>query len=160
MVRTIKRFIACNDSFFKWGYQQNCYPPLSGVQSHSGPSVDLAIFGLHLSGVSSLLGAINSCFVLRLFSFLRINYASYQNKFNKSNSGLSKSTSDLKANNRTNSSEDGTRLEPNMEPDDGKPPKKPQKDEPTEKTRHASLRSTPKGERRISNWKTIIELPF
>jgi cytochrome c oxidase subunit 1 len=35
------------------------YPPLSGVQSHSGPSVDLAIFGLHLSGVSSLLGAIN-----------------------------------------------------------------------------------------------------
>ncbi len=35
------------------------YPPLSGVQSHSGPSVDLAIFGLHLSGISSLLGAIN-----------------------------------------------------------------------------------------------------
>ena len=32
------------------------YPPLSGVQSHSGPSVDLAIFALHLSGVSSLLG--------------------------------------------------------------------------------------------------------
>ena len=23
------------------------YPPLSGIQSHSGPSVDLAIFGLH-----------------------------------------------------------------------------------------------------------------
>jgi heme/copper-type cytochrome/quinol oxidase subunit 1 len=36
-----------------------CYPPLSGIQSHSGPSVDLAIFGLHLSGVSSLLGAMN-----------------------------------------------------------------------------------------------------
>lgn len=35
------------------------YPPLSSIQSHSGPSVDLAIFGLHLSGVSSLLGAIN-----------------------------------------------------------------------------------------------------
>jgi cytochrome c oxidase subunit 1 len=35
------------------------YPPLSGLQSHSGPSVDLAIFALHLSGVSSLLGAIN-----------------------------------------------------------------------------------------------------
>lgn len=32
---------------------------MSGVQSHSGPSVDLAIFALHLSGVSSLLGAIN-----------------------------------------------------------------------------------------------------
>ena len=35
------------------------YPPLSGIQSHSGPSVDLAIFGLHLSGISSLLGAMN-----------------------------------------------------------------------------------------------------
>jgi cytochrome c oxidase subunit 1 len=35
------------------------YPPLSSVQSHSGPSVDLAIFTLHLTGVSSLLGAIN-----------------------------------------------------------------------------------------------------
>lgn len=35
------------------------YPPLSGLQSHSGPSVDLAIFTLHLTGVSSLLGSIN-----------------------------------------------------------------------------------------------------
>ena len=35
------------------------YPPLAGVQSHSGGSVDLAIFALHLSGVSSLLGAMN-----------------------------------------------------------------------------------------------------
>lgn len=35
------------------------YPPLSGIQSHSGPGVDLAIFGLHLSGISSLLGAMN-----------------------------------------------------------------------------------------------------
>lgn len=35
------------------------YPPLANIQSHSGPSVDLAIFALHLSGVSSLLGAIN-----------------------------------------------------------------------------------------------------
>ena len=29
------------------------------MQSHSGPSVDLAIFALHLSGISSLLGAVN-----------------------------------------------------------------------------------------------------
>lgn len=35
------------------------YPPLANIQSHSGPSVDLAIFTLHLTGVSSLLGAIN-----------------------------------------------------------------------------------------------------
>ena len=35
------------------------YPPLSGIEAHSGPSVDCAIFSLHLSGFSSLLGAIN-----------------------------------------------------------------------------------------------------
>ena len=35
------------------------YPPLSGLQSHSGPSVDIAIFALHLAGISSLLGAMN-----------------------------------------------------------------------------------------------------
>jgi hypothetical protein len=45
---------------------------LSGVQSHSGPSVDLAIFALHLSGVSSLLGAIN--FGLRLQLLVIISY--------------------------------------------------------------------------------------
>ncbi|KAH6705715.1 cytochrome oxidase subunit I [Verticillium dahliae] len=37
------------------GLNNIIYPPLSGLQSHSGPSVDLAIFALHLSGVSSLL---------------------------------------------------------------------------------------------------------
>lgn len=35
------------------------YIPLTGVQSHSGGSVDLAVFSLHLSGISSILGAIN-----------------------------------------------------------------------------------------------------
>jgi len=35
------------------------YPPLSGITSHSGGSVDLAIFSLHLAGISSILGAIN-----------------------------------------------------------------------------------------------------
>ena len=35
------------------------YPPLSSLISHSGPSVDIGIFGLHLAGISSLLGAIN-----------------------------------------------------------------------------------------------------
>jgi hypothetical protein len=42
---------------------------LSGAQSHSGPSVDLAIFALHLAGVSSLLGAINFTF----FAYILIN---------------------------------------------------------------------------------------
>jgi len=35
------------------------YPPLSGNVAHAGGSVDLAIFSLHLAGVSSILGAIN-----------------------------------------------------------------------------------------------------
>lgn len=35
------------------------YLPLAGSQAHSGGSVDLAIFALHLSGISSMLGACN-----------------------------------------------------------------------------------------------------
>nr|QWW90528.1 cytochrome c oxidase subunit I [Matsumuramata muiri] len=35
------------------------YPPLSSISSHSGPSVDLTIFSLHIAGVSSIMGAIN-----------------------------------------------------------------------------------------------------
>ena len=35
------------------------YPPLSGGLSHSGPSVDLAIYSLHIAGVSSIAGAVN-----------------------------------------------------------------------------------------------------
>lgn len=50
-------FSACIEGGVGTGW--TLYPPLSGIQSHSGPSVDLAIFALHLSGVSSLLGAIN-----------------------------------------------------------------------------------------------------
>ena len=50
-------FSACIEGGAGTGW--TIYPPLSGVQSHSGPSVDLAIFALHLSGISSLLGAMN-----------------------------------------------------------------------------------------------------
>jgi len=35
------------------------YPPLSSALGHPGPSVDMAIFALHLAGASSILGAIN-----------------------------------------------------------------------------------------------------
>ncbi|MAY74463.1 MAG: cytochrome c oxidase subunit I [Phycisphaerae bacterium] len=42
------------------------YPPLSSIEAHSGPSVDLAIFALHLSGASSILGAIN--FITTIFN--------------------------------------------------------------------------------------------
>nr|YP_010990605.1 cytochrome c oxidase subunit I [Suva longipenna]WOW98932.1 cytochrome c oxidase subunit I [Suva longipenna] len=35
------------------------YPPLSSHMAHSGPSVDLTIFSLHIAGASSIMGAIN-----------------------------------------------------------------------------------------------------
>ena len=50
-------FSACIEGGAGTGW--TLYPPLAGIQSHSGPSVDLAIFALHLSGISSLLGAVN-----------------------------------------------------------------------------------------------------
>ena len=42
------------------------YPPLSSGLGHSGPSVDMAIFALHLAGASSILGAIN--FITTIFN--------------------------------------------------------------------------------------------
>ena len=41
------------------GTRWTVYPPLSGITNHSRGSVDLTIFILHLSGVSSILGSIN-----------------------------------------------------------------------------------------------------
>lgn len=41
------------------------YPPLSKI-SHPGMSVDMAIFSLHLSGISSILGSIN--FIVTIFN--------------------------------------------------------------------------------------------
>lgn len=35
------------------------YPPLSSGIGHSGPSVDLSIFSLHIAGASSIIGSIN-----------------------------------------------------------------------------------------------------
>jgi hypothetical protein len=49
---------------------------LSSVQSHSGPSVDLAIFTLHLTGVSSLLGAINLYLILPILYRVKLFYSS------------------------------------------------------------------------------------
>jgi cytochrome c oxidase subunit I len=42
------------------------YPPLSSAVGHPGPSVDMAIFALHLAGASSILGAIN--FITTIFN--------------------------------------------------------------------------------------------
>ena len=52
---------------------------MSGIQSHSGPSVDLAIFALHLSGISSLLGAINFCFCFTMLFLLKKYFYLYCN---------------------------------------------------------------------------------
>ena len=41
------------------GTGRTVYPPLSGNLSHSGPSVDLSIFSLHVAGISSIIGSIN-----------------------------------------------------------------------------------------------------
>ncbi len=61
IVCSITRVIEVNIKTFaitqKTGWTM--YVPLAGVQAHSGASVDLAIFALHLSGISSLLGAMN-----------------------------------------------------------------------------------------------------
>ena len=42
------------------------YPPLSASIGHPGPSVDMAIFALHLAGASSILGAVN--FITTIFN--------------------------------------------------------------------------------------------
>ena len=42
------------------------YPPLSSKLGHPGPSVDMAIFALHLAGASSILGAAN--FITTIFN--------------------------------------------------------------------------------------------
>ena len=42
------------------------YPPLSSKLGHPGPSVDMAIFALHLAGASSILGASN--FITTIFN--------------------------------------------------------------------------------------------
>ncbi len=42
------------------------YPPLSGPLTHSGGSVDMAIFSLHCAGAASIMGAIN--FITTIFN--------------------------------------------------------------------------------------------
>jgi heme/copper-type cytochrome/quinol oxidase subunit 1 len=47
------------------------YPPLSHIVAHSGPAVDIAIFSLHVSGLSSILGSIN--FIVTFFNMASPN---------------------------------------------------------------------------------------
>nr|YP_009655107.1 cytochrome c oxidase subunit I [Cladonia macilenta]QCL16948.1 cytochrome c oxidase subunit I [Cladonia macilenta] len=59
LIPSIVLFLFANGIENGAGTGWTLYPPLSGIQSHSGPSVDFVIFALHLSGISSLLGAMN-----------------------------------------------------------------------------------------------------
>lgn len=65
-------------SFFEVGAGTGwtVYPPLSGAIAHSGPSVDFAIFSLHLSGTSSIVGAIN--FIVTIFNMRHKSYTFYR----------------------------------------------------------------------------------
>ncbi len=65
-------------SFFEVGAGTGwtVYPPLSGIDAHSGPSVDFAIFSLHLSGASSIMGAIN--FIVTIINMRAIGLAFYR----------------------------------------------------------------------------------
>jgi hypothetical protein len=76
-----------------WGYQHECYPPLSSIASHSGGAVDLAIFSLHLAGISSMLGAMNFNFLYKNFILGGI----FQDKhYSTSNKNSSEGNSDPK----------------------------------------------------------------
>nr|YP_010554647.1 cytochrome c oxidase subunit I [Hydropsyche formosana]UYO79280.1 cytochrome c oxidase subunit I [Hydropsyche formosana] len=50
------------------------YPPLSSNLSHSGSSVDLTIFSLHMAGISSILGAINFISTIMNMKFKNLNF--------------------------------------------------------------------------------------
>nr|ARX96654.1 cytochrome c oxidase subunit 1 [Eucera floralia] len=50
------------------------YPPLSSYMFHSSPSVDIMIFSLHLSGMSSILGAMNFMVTIMMMKNLSMNY--------------------------------------------------------------------------------------
>ena len=54
-------FLLLASSYFDTGVGTGwtVYPPLSGPIAHGGPSVDFAIFSLHIAGASSIMGAIN-----------------------------------------------------------------------------------------------------
>ena len=54
-------FLLLNSSFVSAGVGTGwtVYPPLSGIIGHPGYSVDMAIFSLHIAGISSIGGAIN-----------------------------------------------------------------------------------------------------
>nr|ARX96602.1 cytochrome c oxidase subunit 1 [Xylocopa appendiculata] len=50
------------------------YPPLSSFLYHPSPSVDLMIFSLHISGISSIMGAMNFMVTIMMMKNIAMNY--------------------------------------------------------------------------------------
>nr|BBA21003.1 cytochrome c oxidase subunit I [Apis cerana] len=50
------------------------YPPLSAYLYHSSPSVDFAIFSLHMSGISSIMGSLNLMVTIMMMKNFSLNY--------------------------------------------------------------------------------------
>lgn len=50
------------------------YPPLSSYLFHSSPSVDIAIFSLHVTGISSIIGSLNFIVAIILIKNFSLNY--------------------------------------------------------------------------------------
>nr|BDG58014.1 cytochrome c oxidase subunit 1 [Bombus yezoensis] len=50
------------------------YPPLSSYLFHSSPSVDIAIFSLHMTGISSIIGSLNFIVTIMFMKNYSLNY--------------------------------------------------------------------------------------
>nr|DBA43534.1 TPA_asm: COX1 [Bombus balteatus] len=50
------------------------YPPLSLYMYHSSPSVDIAIFSLHMTGISSIIGSLNFIVTIMMMKNYSLNY--------------------------------------------------------------------------------------
>nr|YP_010131896.1 cytochrome c oxidase subunit I [Euaspis polynesia]QQD78157.1 cytochrome c oxidase subunit 1 [Euaspis polynesia] len=50
------------------------YPPLSSYLFHSSPSVDLTIFSLHISGISSIMGSLNFIVTILMMKNFSLNF--------------------------------------------------------------------------------------
>ena len=111
------------------------YPPLSGSQSHSGPSVDLAIFALHLSGISSLLGAMNFCLYYVVLIFMCLKSSLSFGLYYYSSASACKPESDLEQSENQNYPNEKPKPEPkpNREPKPKPEPKREPKPKPKPK---------------------------
>nr|ALO64604.1 cytochrome c oxidase subunit I [Bombus lapidarius] len=50
------------------------YPPLSSYLFHSSPSIDIAIFSMHITGISSVIGSLNFIVTIMFMKNFSLNY--------------------------------------------------------------------------------------